>query len=543
MDTRAKAAAKIDFEKFRLRRFVERLAEIGELEVHHEPVALAELSALIEASPKATLFKSVGPEKYEMVAAVSGGRRRLAAAFGVDERDIAAEYMKRLANPQPVVMVSSEEAPVHAVVLQGDEVDLTRLPFHLQHERDGSTYISSGIDFTVDPATGRTNVGCRRLMLRGRREMRSNLTDLSDLRRIYVGCIERGEKLPVSFAIGSHPLDYLAAGSKFGTDEFGLVATLRGEPVPMVRGVTNGVPVPADAEMVIEGYFDELGYREIEGPYGEFYAHYGPPHIDPVFHVTAITMRRDALHQTVLHAGRRLSRTDSGNLGALNAELRIWRTLRAAGIEPVAVRSSPASNGRQHARVALKRGGAGHGQLALAALLSVPFIKHAFVVDDDVDVFCDEEVEWAMSTRFRADRDLVVIPGTPGIYMDPMALEDGSMVKAGFDLTAPYGLPETVERHVASAPRFAYKGERAASVETFLASGPKYFMEVMEAMGSRDGREVALELERLREQGTVVRLATNGEWALASWKPVRKEKKPGLPPEGHASSTGAPPAM
>lgn len=542
METAAKAgreaARSIDFEKFRLRRFVERLMDIGEVEVHEEPVSLADLAAVIEASPKATLFRRVGAEKHEMVAAVCGGRRRLAAAFGVDERNIAHEYLRRMNNPQPQVFVSSAEAPVHQVVLRGDEVDLTRLPFHLQHEYDGSTYISSGIDYTVDPATGKTNVGCRRLMLRGKREMRSNLTDLSDLRRIYVGCIERGERLPVSFAIGSHPLDYLAAGSKVPVDEFGLVATLRGEPVPMVRGITNNVPAPADAEMIIEGYFDELGYREIEGPYGEFYGTYGPPHIDPVFHVTAITMRRDALHQTVLHAGRRLSRTDSGNLGALNAELRIWRALRAAGIEPTAVRSIPASNGRQHARVAIRRSVQGHARLVLSTLLAIPFIKHAFVVDDDVDIFCDEEVEWAMSTRFRADRDMIVVSGAPGIYMDPMIDSDGTMVKAGFDLTAPYGQPDTVERRLAIAPRFGGQPATARSVEQALQSGPRFFMEIMQALGSKDGREVALELERLREAGTVVRLATNGEWALKSWAPEKKKPTPGLPPAGHASSAG-----
>ncbi|OGA84205.1 MAG: hypothetical protein A3G27_11035 [Betaproteobacteria bacterium RIFCSPLOWO2_12_FULL_66_14] len=89
MDSAASKQAKVDCDKFRLRRFVERLMDIGEVEVHEEPVALADLSAVIEASPKATLFKCVGEEKYEMVAAVAGGRRRLAAAFGVDERNIA----------------------------------------------------------------------------------------------------------------------------------------------------------------------------------------------------------------------------------------------------------------------------------------------------------------------------------------------------------------------------------------------------------------------------------------------------------------------
>ena len=111
----------VDLDKFRLRSFVEKLIAIGEMEVHEQPVSLADLSAMIESSPKAKCFKRVGVEQYEMVAAVSGSRRR--------------------------------------------------------HELDGGVYISASIDYTVDPATGKRNVGCRRLMLRSRDTMRANLTD------------------------------------------------------------------------------------------------------------------------------------------------------------------------------------------------------------------------------------------------------------------------------------------------------------------------------------------------------------------------------
>ena len=506
------AARNVDLDKFRLRSFVEKLFAIGEMEVHEEAVSLAELSAVIESSPKAKYFKRVGVEQYEMVAAVSGSRRRLAAAFGTDERNVIHEYMRRMNDPQPVVEVASADAPVHQVVLKGDDIDLTTLPFHLQHELDGAPYISSGIDYTVDPATGRSNVGCRRLMFRDRRTMRANLSQPSDLKKCYIACVERGEKLPASFAIGSHPLDYLAAGLRLPGDEFGLVATLRGEPVPMVRGLTNGLLAPADAEIIIEGYFDELGYREQEGPYGEFYGFYGPVHMDPVFHVTAITMRKDVLHQTVFHSGGHLSWTESGNLGGLNAELQVWKALRAAGIEPAAVLAVPASNGRQHVRVALRRGAQGQARQAIAALHAIPRVKHVFVVDDDVDVFSDEQMEWAMSARFRAASDIVVTTGHPAFYMDPSADEKGSMDKAGFDLTAAYGVPDTIETRRPRAPRFNGL-RRFSSAKDALASGPMFFHQIMDALGSKDGREVALELHALHEQGVLTRLR-DGEWAL-----------------------------
>jgi len=507
----------MDMNKFRLRSFVEKLIELGEVEIHEEPVPLSELSQIIEATPRATLFRKAGPEQTEVVAAVCGGRRRLAAAFGLDYRDVPHEYMRRMDNPQPTVKVPSKEAPVHEIVLTGDEADLTKLPFHVQHEFDGGPYISSGIDYTVDPETGKTNVGCRRLMLRGRHEMRSNLTVNSDLKRIYLKCLERRQRLNVSFVIGSHPIDNLAAGLhraglQRSDDEFGLVATLRGEPLPMVCGVTNNVPVPADAEMVIEGYFDELGFRELEGPYGEGYGYYGPMHIDPVFHVTAITKRKDALFQSLLHSGPYLSRADSPNTGALNAEVAAWNALRAAGIEPVAV-CAPTSTGRQqHVRVAIKQKAHGQARQVISALFAIARFKHVFVVDEDIDVFSDKQMEWAMATRFRAERDIVTETGFPPAYMDPTMEKGDVMTKAGFDLTVPFGRPDRIDNWVAEAPRFG-RPQRFRTVREALASGPMYFAHLMEAVGSRDGREVALDLDQLREEGILTRLE-NGEWTL-----------------------------
>lgn len=504
---------KIDTDKFRLRRFVERLIALGEVDVHEELVALADLSRIIEATPRAVLFRKAGPEQAELVAGVSSSRRRLAAAFGVEEYgQVHEEYLRRMAEPQPAVELPSREAPVHEVVLTGLEADLSRLPFHVQHEFDGGPYISSGIDYTVDPETGRTNVGCRRLMLRSRHTMRSNLTGNSDLKSIYRKAVERGERLDVTFVIGAHPLDFLAAGMRQSGDELGLVATLRGEPLPMVRGVTNGIPVPADAEITIEGYFDERGWVEMEGPYGEGYGYYGPMHIDPVFHVTAITRRRDALFQSVVHSGRDLTRAESPNFGAVNAEATALKALRKAGVEPVAV-CAPACSGRQqHVRVAIRQTEPGQARKVIAALFAVPRFKHVFVVDADIDVFDDRQVEWAMATRFRGETGIVTEGGHPAPYMDPLLTEEEKLTKVGFDLTFPFGRPDRVDYRVAKAPRIEAKVP-VRSVRSALESGPMYFAQLMAAVGSRDGREVALELDRLREEGVVDRLE-NGEWVL-----------------------------
>ena len=214
MDKKVTRTTDIDLEKFRLRTFVKRLIDMGEMEVREEQVPLTRLSEIIEGTHKPILFKQAGPQKVELAAKVIGGRARIAAAFGTTTDKFYDEYQKRLANPQPVVEIPSGDAPVHQVVVTGEDVDLTKVPFHPQHEFDGSCYVSSGIDYTIDPVTGRTNVGSRRLSLRNRRETGINVTAPSDLKRIYQGCVARGEKLPVTFTIGAHPLDMFAATTR-----------------------------------------------------------------------------------------------------------------------------------------------------------------------------------------------------------------------------------------------------------------------------------------------------------------------------------------
>ena len=506
-------------EKFRLRRLVDKLLDMGEVEVHDEPVDLAEIGSIVEATPRAVLFRKAGPEQLELVANVMGGGRRLAAALGVTPDEAAAEFQRRLDHPQPVVDVASSEAPVHQVILEGERADFTKLPFHPQHEYDGSVYLSSAIDYTIDPETGLTNVGCRRLSLRNRRECGTNVTARSHLKMIYQRCVARGDKLPISFAVGSHPIDFMASLMRVRQDEVNLIATLRGEPVPLVKCVTNDIRVPADAELIIEGYLDERGYVEPEGPYGEYMGYYGPMHMDPVFHLTAITMRRDVLHQTVLHgSGKVLGHTESANLTAIRIEAEALQILRNIGIDVTAVHLTVSGGEGQHLRIAIRQTMPGQARRAIAAIFSAMLsVKHAFVVDEDIDVRSDEAMDWALGTRFQADRGLVLVEGMPGMTMDPSL--DGRQIgaKAGFDLTLPFGRKWSVRRLTAGARPFDGRA-RFATVAEALAAGPMFFTHVMGGVGSRDGREVALALDELRREGRLGR-DNEGRYHLVQAKP------------------------
>src|SRR5207248_10217301 len=227
----------------------------------------------------------------ELAANVAASRSRLALAFDTTPGRLLAEVLARLDRPQSIIEV--KQAPAQEMVEH--DPDLTALPVHLQHGYDGAPYISASIDFTRDAS--RSNVGIRRLMLRGRREAGVDLNAPSDLRAIYQAAVGRRERLPIAFVVGSHPIDHVAAAMRLPGDELALMAALRGAPLPVVKCVSNELRVPADAEYVLEGYLDERGYAEAEGPYGEFLGYYGGVKTNPVFHLTAITRRKDAIFQ------------------------------------------------------------------------------------------------------------------------------------------------------------------------------------------------------------------------------------------------------
>ncbi len=473
---------------FRLRGFLESLGP-DELQRIDSAVELADVAAALEGNRKAVWFMRAGTEGASLAGNVAASRSRLAHAFGTTPEGLLQEVLRRLKNEGEII--ESKAAPVHEVIER--EPDLTVLPVHLQHGLDGAPYISAAIDFALDAERGVTNVGMRRLMLRGRREAGVDLNAPSDLRAIYQAQVKVGKRLPIAFAVGSHPIDQVAATMRLPGDELALIGALRAAPLPVVKCVTSDLRVPADSEYVLEGYLDERGYAEPEGPYGEFLGYYGAVKTNPVFHLTAVARRRDAVFQTSTISGRTLARTDTAQLNALRAEVSVWRALETAVRGVRAVFATPASGGAFNVRVALQSRVPGEARNAIAAVFGcLVNVKHVFVVDPDVDIFSDEQMEWALATRFQADRDLVVQSGFRSVPLDPSLGDSMTGAKAGFDMTS------DAKVLVPQPPR--YQGRRFASVEAALADGPKFFAELMAARASRDGREIVRALEALRER-------------------------------------------
>jgi UbiD family decarboxylase len=517
MNTMSSTDAKPDLERFRLRRFIEALGTDA-LETHAGPTELLAIAGHLDGNAKAVLFKAPGGA-IPLVGNVTASRDRLARAFDTTPGQLVAEVLRRLRTTQPVVEVPRSDAPVQQVVLTGDDADLTKLPVHLQHELDGAPYISASIDFSLDPATNWTNIGVRRLMLRGRRTCGIDLVAPSDLRAIYLGRAQKGERVPVAFAVGSHPIDFVAATMRLPVDEMKMLAALRGAPLGVVRCVTSDLLVPADAEYILEGYLDELGHVEQEGPYGEFLGYYGGVKRNPLFHLTAITHRREPLFQTATISGRTMAQTDTAQLCALRTEVTAWRALEVAVREIKAVYAPASTGGMFNVRVAMQQRVPGEAKNAIAAVFACQGnIKHVFVVDPDIDVFSDEQMEWALATRFQGDRDLVQMDGLRAMPLDPSLAGSRTGTKLGFDLTLPLlapGQQRSIEHRIPAPPSVDAKGQDSpTTAEAALAKGPCSFGELMRATGSRDGRELVLWLEAQLDAKRLAR-DDEGRWKLA----------------------------
>lgn len=252
------------------RDFLADLDRSGQLLHVEKAVDPRALSTLIAQSGQAVMFKSLKEyPDWRVVGGLVSTRKRLAIAMASTENDVAMRFEQGLRNPIESIIVN--EAPCQEVVLEGDAVDLTAIPYPLMHRLDGGPYISGTCVVSNDPEFGR-NVGSYRLMYRTPTETGIDLVSPSDMRFYYQRQLDRGKPLKIAVAVGVHPYEMLAASYKapINMDEFVIAGGLHGAPVRLVKCRTVDLEVPADAEFVLEGELLPIGWSADEGPFGEF---------------------------------------------------------------------------------------------------------------------------------------------------------------------------------------------------------------------------------------------------------------------------------
>lgn len=401
-----------------------------------EMSALTYMVAQDEHSP-ALLFEKVAEgdgEKVEGAQVLSNmlgaSQRRFALAVGIDPnlntRDMILAMRERGRRRMGPVEVDPASAPVNDIILTGDDIDLTKLPAPKFWPRDGGDYIGTGdITFTRDPATGRMNVGCYRQMVQGPRQVGMYCSPGKHGLQDREAWWARGEPCEVVAAYGIDPVPFMVAAQSYGadTEELDIIGGLTGTPFELTKGVAGSLPIPARAEIVIEGTVS-AGDVMMEGPLGEFTGYYGRPESpQPVIQVKALHMRRKPIMTAALMAD--YPACEIGSYYAIMRSAAIWDDLERFGITGIkGVYAHPAAaSGWGMVVVSIEQKFAGHTAQVLASASQCPaaayYTKWIVAVDEDVDPADMNQVVWAMSTRCNPVDDIDFQRKTWSTGLDP----------------------------------------------------------------------------------------------------------------------------
>ena len=372
----------------------------------------------------AVMFKNVAGYDWPVVTGLFSSYRLLAHALEVaptEPGQVLAEFMRREANPIAPVPYSGGTGPVQEVVLTGEGINLADLPIQQHCQGDSGRYITIGCLICRDPVSGATNVGTYRHELKGPNRMGCMMNPVQHAETIRARYEGAGKSMDVAVFIGHHPAYHIGAASRgpLEHDELAVMGGLLGEAVEMVPCKTVDLAVPAHAEVVIEGRIHP-GSFQMDGPFAEYAGYYGAQMNVPIIEVTAITRRKQPIWHDLFPSFR-----EHTQVGLLGREAQRYRRLREIVPTIVGVHLPPSGANFWHCYVSIKKRVQGEGKLAGLAVIGSNYdVKHVVVVDDDINIYDDEEVLWAIATRVQADQDCSIVTNSFGAHLDPSAYSE-----------------------------------------------------------------------------------------------------------------------
>lgn len=412
-----------------LRPFLKQLEEEGKLvRIKKEVSVKYEIANIMYSlDEKPVIFEKVKGYQFPVFGGITSNRDVIAEALGTTKEQLLGKLVEALRHPKPPTMV--EKGSCQEVVVKNPDISKLPLLFHVPG--DGGRYATATVATIKDPQTGR-NVAYHRLMELGKNTFTARLIKGRQTRTTYdklQGDLEMavciGNSIPVMIAA--------SLGPPSGVDEFGIGNAL--DPFPMVKCITKDLEVPANSEFVLEGRLTKQTDRE--GPFVDLTETRDFERKEPMFVIDCITHRKDAMYQALIPG-----RFEHKILMGMPKEPTIFDEVsKVATCKNVLVTMGGGS--WLHGIVQISKKQPDDGKKAIeAAFNGHKSMKHVVIVDDDVDVYNPNAVEWAIATRFQAHNDLVVKYDQPGSSLDPSSKqEEGKKAltdKVGVDATIPF---------------------------------------------------------------------------------------------------------
>src|SRR4051794_6169655 len=440
-----------------LREWLNRVDAMGELRRisgAHWDKEMGSLTQVITESARgsapALLFDDVPgyPRGYRTLYGQFSTVRRVALTLGLPlelERkvDIVQLYHERMQNMELIPPRFVPTGPILDNVLEGDDVDVLRFPVPLHHEQDRSRYIGTAdLVITKDPDSDWYNLGAYRAQVYDERTVGCQITEGKHGRIHRDTYFERGQPMKVVIVCGQDPLLYLLSSSPLprGVSEYDFAGGIRGEPIEVIRGPYTGFPIPADAEIAIEGEA-VAGNSKPEGPFGEWMGYYSDDVVPrPYVDVKSVLFRNDPI---LTCAPQHKPVDETGLLKGIAGAAEIWKALEAAGLPGVmGVWNHEGGPATRFTAIQIRQRYPGHARnvLHVASNCAAGAYngKWTVVVDDDVDCSDIDQVLWAMCTRFDPVSDIDVIQKAWSSGRDPMSLPGNFNNRILIDACIPY---------------------------------------------------------------------------------------------------------
>jgi len=382
-----------------------------------------EIAGVLKAlEPMPVLFENVKESDFRVAGNLFCNKQQIADYFGIQTEEIIPTLTKAIENRNPPESI--DKGACQEVI--EDSVNLDKIPILFHNEVDGGPYISSGVVVSSDPEYGQ-NLDFHRAMQIGKDKMVTRVVSGRD----FYNFLKRNAEVDVAFCIGNTPEVLIAAATSVdtGIDELEIANALRS--IKVIKAKTVDLMIPADTEFVLEGrvFLEE---KHKEGPFIDLTETVDVIREEPVFEVKKITHRESAIWQGLLPG-----RSEHKILMGMPREPTVFKKVKDRGIDVLDVYITPGGASWLHVAVKIKKKNEDDGIKTIEAAFSGhKSAKHIWVYDEDIDIYSDEEREWAMATRFQADEDLLIKDREPGSSLDPSAEPGTKMTtKCGFDCT------------------------------------------------------------------------------------------------------------
>ncbi len=419
------------------RTFLQSLKEQNEIRHIEKKVSTKyEIAKLLKKSSEALIFENVENHDMKVVGNVFSSRKRISSGLKTSPDNLIKKMRESLSpNKKPKINPDG-----HVKEVTNNQINLKKLPILKHFEKDGGRYITSSILVAKD-SEGNRNLSFHRLQLISKDKLAVRLVP-RDLHKIFKETEKKGKSLEVAAFLGASPAVALAAATSppYETDEYEIASSL-GNGLNLIECSSVDLEVPANIEIVLEGKL-LAEERAEEGPFADITGTYDAVRDQPVFKVDNIMRREDALYQALLPS----SSEHRHLMGIPREPLILEKVDQITKAENVYL--SPGGCGWLHCIVSIQKQGAEDGKRAIEAVFKAhPSVKHVVIVDDDVNIFDSESVEWAIATRSRGDEDTIIKSNVEGSSLDPTANPETRLgSKMGIDATKSLDDPTKYEK-------------------------------------------------------------------------------------------------